>query len=79
MNRILRELEVGGVSVYKRYREQRKSQSNAPEEERSALAQQAIEEAIVRGSPRDYQTALLEIAKTSKTVSFTLVPAKARP
>lgn len=68
MNRVLRELEEGGVAVYKRYLEQRKSQSHALQEEPSAVAEQAIEEAIVRGAPRDYQTALLEIAKTQNSI-----------
>ena len=68
MNRILRELEIRGVAAYKTYCEQRKSRTNASEEEPSAVAEQAIEEAIVRGSPRDYQTALLEISKTQNSI-----------
>lgn len=68
MDRILCELEAGGVDVYKAYLQDIQSHSSDKKERSRSAALQDLEDTTVRGSPRDYQTALLEIAKTRNTI-----------
>ena len=68
MDRILCILEAGGVDVFKAFLQGIQSQSSDEKERSRSAALQDLDDATVRGSPRDYQTALLEIAKTRNTI-----------
>lgn len=68
MDSILCQLERGGVEAYEEYLQDLQSQSSDKNEKSRSAAAQELEDTTVRGSPRDYQTALLEIAKTRNTI-----------
>jgi ERCC4-related helicase/dsRNA-specific ribonuclease len=68
MDRILCELEAGGVEVFKAYLQNLQSHDSDKEVRSRSAALQDLEDSTVCGSPRDYQSALLEIAKTRNTI-----------
>lgn len=68
IDKALKMMEDDGFTYYKTYwekREQRKSRNQAAMEERN---QQALQDCIIAGDPREYQRALFEIAKSKNTI-----------
>lgn len=67
LDTILKKVEQGGRKAYLDYQEELK-RMNEESTENETEKKQAIEDALIHGTPRDYQTKLFEIAKTQNTI-----------
>jgi primosomal protein N' len=61
-------LETNGYATYIKYLREREQKKDKQFKAQLLKMQQALQDATIRGDPREYQTALFEIAKTKNTI-----------
>lgn len=61
-------LEANGYETYTKYLQEREQKRDRHSKAQLEKMQQALQDATIRGDPREYQTALFEIAKTKNTI-----------
>ena len=65
---VLTTIEERGKAVYDGFLQEQRAQTNADEATRATEERRALEHAAIVGTPRDYQTAFVEIAKKQNTI-----------
>jgi hypothetical protein len=61
-------LEANGYETFMKYLREREQKRDRHSKAQLQKMQQALQDATIRGDPREYQTALFEIAKTKNTI-----------